>query len=192
MNRKSNIDFSEDSISIFNLTDEHEELLKGWIHGEEEGKNTEFELLYKGTRDTFVSQKMHEMINQKGPIVGIIKSQHDQVFGGYSSIGWRNQGDWVRDENAFVFSLTKKTKHEQYQHQEQALYFTDTFMLWFGYDFMIYSNCDKNPNTNSSLGTTYKLPEGIAVGSVEGKSYLAGSFNFTVKEMEVYRVILDQ
>ncbi|CDW88405.1 tldc domain-containing protein [Stylonychia lemnae] len=82
-------DFSEESLSVFNITDEHEELLKEWIYGEDEMGSSKFELLYKATRDTFNSVKMHELINNKGPIVGIIKSQHDQVFGGYSSVGWK-------------------------------------------------------------------------------------------------------
>ncbi|CDW89660.1 UNKNOWN [Stylonychia lemnae] len=192
MNRKANNDISEESMALFNITDDHEDLLKEWIHGEDEAGNTQLELLYKGTRDTFNSSKMHEMINDKGPIVGIIKSQHDQVFGGYSSVGWKNAGDWTRDENAFLFSLTKKTKHEQYQQKEQALYFAASYMLWFSYDMLLYSNCDSNTSSSSSLGTTYKLPDGIVQGSVEGQNYLAGSSNYSVKEIEIYRVILEQ
>ena len=88
--------------------------MKIWIHGEDKAPSVKFEQLYKATRDTFSAAKMHEMINHKGPIVAIIKSQHDKVFGGYSSIGWKPDGAWVADANAFIFSLTHKTKHEQY------------------------------------------------------------------------------
>ncbi|CDW83697.1 UNKNOWN [Stylonychia lemnae] len=181
-------DFNEDTLSVFNITDEHEQLLKEWIHGEDEAANTKFELLYKATRDTFSCYKMHEMINHKGPIVAILKSQHDQVFGGYSSIGWKPDGAWTADSKAFIFSLTKKTKHEQYQNKEQAMYYANTFMIWFGYDLLIYAECNNNGSSYSNFGTTYKPPDGMIANSEEAKMYLAGSHNFTVKEIEVYKV----
>ncbi|CDW74544.1 UNKNOWN [Stylonychia lemnae] len=181
-------DFSEETLSVFNITDDHEELLKVWIHGEDEMGSSKFELLYKATRDTFSSAKMHEMINNKGPIVGIIKSQHDQVFGGYSSVGWKADGAWTLDGKAFIFSLTKKTKHEQYQNKDQALYYANSFMLWFGYDILLYTDCNNNASSYSNFGTTYKPPDGIVQGQDSANTYLAGSHYFSVKEIEVYKV----
>ena len=107
-------DFEEDTLKMFDITDEHETLLKTWIGGDEKAPALKFELLYRATRDTFSSIKMHEMINNKGPIVAILKSQHDKVFGGYSSIGWKPDGAWTADEKAFIFSLSHKTQHLQY------------------------------------------------------------------------------
>ena len=128
------------------------------------------------------------MINNKGPIVAIIKSQHDKVFGGYSSIGWRADGAWVADEKAFIFSLTNKTQHLQYQNKEQALYFANSFMIWFGYDILIYTDCNVNGSSYSNFGTTYKPPDGMVVGGEDTNKYLAGAQSFTVKEIEVFRV----
>jgi BTB/POZ domain-containing protein KCTD9 len=38
----------------------------------------------------------------------------------------------------------------------------------------------------SNLGDTYELPAGIVYGSDEAKSYLAGSYKFKLKELEMF------
>jgi len=39
---------------------------------------------------------------------------NDKVFGGYTSIAWSStEYKWVRDEKAFLFSLTDGRKYEQ-------------------------------------------------------------------------------
>jgi hypothetical protein len=106
-------DFNEETMKVFDFNDEHEPLLKEWIAGDDAGK-IKFELLYKATRDTFSSYTMHQMIDNKGPTVGIIKSEHNKVFGGYCEIDWKPDGAWKPDPKAFIFSMTNKTKHEQY------------------------------------------------------------------------------
>jgi hypothetical protein len=57
---------------------------------------------------------------------------------------------------------------------------------------MIYNDCDKNTTSYSNIGKTYKAPEGITHGTEQSKSYLAGSYNFKVKEVEAYKVIFIQ
>ncbi|CDW77572.1 UNKNOWN [Stylonychia lemnae] len=189
-------DFSEETLSVFNITDEHEELLKQWIYGEDEIQNSKFELLFKATRDSFSSIKMHEMIDNKGPIVGIIKSEHDQVFGGYSSIGWKANDGQTADDKAFIFSLTKKTKHEQYQNKDQALYYANSYMLWFGYDINLYTDCNingiQNDSSYSNFGTIYRPPDGMVYGQESANTYLAGSHYFSVKEIEIYKVSYEE
>ena len=181
-------DFGEDTLKIFDITEDHEVLLKQWIKGEEAAETVKFELLYKATKDSFNSYTMHEKINNKGPIVAILKSEHTKVFGGYSSIGWKPDGAWSADPNAFIFSLSQKTKHEQYQNKEQAMYFANSFMIWFGYDILIYNDCNNNGSSYSNFGSTYKPPDGMAQGSEDANKYLAGSHSFKVLEIEVFKV----
>lgn len=52
------------------------------------------------------------MCDDKGPTVCLIKSGNDMVFGGYLDKSWLSFGAWQPAEGAFVFSMTKKTKHE--------------------------------------------------------------------------------
>ena len=117
---------------------------------------------------------MHEKIDNKGPTISILKGGSDQVFGGFCNLPWASDGAWKGDDKAFLFSVTKKTKHEQYQQKDQAVYHAGSFMVWFGYDLLIYTACDVNASSYSNLGTTYKAPEGMAAGGDQAHSYLAG------------------
>jgi len=80
------------------------------------------------------------------------------VFGGYLHQSWKGAGAWQKAEKAFVFSMTKKTKHEQFQHFEHAVYFERTFHIWFGYDILLYNNCNNNSSSYSKLGYVYEGP----------------------------------
>lgn len=70
------------------------------------------ELIFRGSENEFNAKLFHQLCDDKGPTLAIIKSQKDLVFGGYSSISWKNKGgEWDRDDDSFIFSLTKKSKH---------------------------------------------------------------------------------
>ena len=61
-------------------------------------------------------------------------------------------------------------------------------MFGGGTDLYIANDCNVNSDSRSNLGETYES-NGYAYGSTEAKSYLAGSYNFTVLEMEVFKII---
>ena len=52
-----------------------------------------------------------------------------------------------------------------------------------GHDFWIVSDANNNSNSKSNLGHTYELPPG------QTKTFLVGSRNFKVSEIEVFQVI---
>ena len=56
--------------------------------------------------------------------------------------------------------------------------------------FYIGKDCNINTNSWSNLGKWgwYELPQGIQPYKNEAVSYLAGSFNFKVLEMEVFKL----
>ena len=58
-----------------------------------------------------------------------------------------------------------------------------------GHDFRISSNCNQNNESYSNFGYTFQLPDGITMNTDEAKSYLAGSYQFKVVEIEVYKVV---
>ena len=63
------------------------------------------------------------------------------------------------------------------------------FLLNFGFgnDFIIRDNCDSN-KSSSNLGVSYDPPNGVNQGTNEARTYLAGSENFTVREIEIFSV----
>lgn len=184
-------DFNEETMKAFDLDEEHESLLKQWVGGENAEK-VKFSLLYKASKDTFSSYTMHAKIDNQGPTICLIKSEFNKVFGGYCEIDWKPDGAWKSDPKAFIYSITQKTKHEQYQNKDQALYHANSFMLWFGYDILLYDQCNNNSSSYSNFGTTYKPPDGMAQGSAEANNYLAGAHNFKVTEIEVFKVVIEE
>eukprot|EP00347_Sterkiella_histriomuscorum_P019369 403341890 len=148
-----------------------------------------FKLLYRGSRNGFKSSKFHELCDNKGPTVSFIESECGQVFGGFTSIPQTSPDKYqcYSDPSAFVFSLSKRSIHKQYQNQDRAVWHDKDSMCVFGWgDIGIRDNCDKNSDSISDLGFTYELPKGYKQKSDETNSYLAGQYNFKVLEIEVY------
>ncbi len=121
----------------------------------------------------------------------LIKSDHDQVFGAYTSLSISSPDKelYRDDKDAFIFSLTKKTKHEQIQgflqKKEDSVGFSKKIVTGFGRygDLLIREGSEITGfRCYSELGRTYALPEDVE----DGSSYLAGNENFSIKEFAVF------
>jgi len=55
-----------------------------------------------------------------------------------------------------------------------------------GHDLYLCDNCNTTNSSYTNLGYTYTL-EGYTYGNQDCKDFLAGSYNFTVSEIEVYK-----
>jgi BTB/POZ domain-containing protein KCTD9 len=82
-------------------------------------------------------------------------------------------------------STKLKVKQDQKQYAIRNQYY---LLTTFGNGCDLYTSDGKShPASNSSnLGRAYELPAGIVYGSNEAKSYLAGSYEFKLKELEVF------
>ena len=56
-------------------------------------------------------------------------------------------------------------------------------------DLYISNDCNINTSSASNLGQYYELPNGYTYQSTEARNYLAGSYLFTVSEIEVFKLI---
>ena len=95
------------------------------------------------------------------------------------------------DEDAYVFSVSKKTKHLQYTCKQHAIisYNEDrVFSFGAGFDISIFEKCNSNKNSYTRFGSTYKPANGHNFNSPEATTYLAGEREFKVTEVEVYSV----
>jgi hypothetical protein len=73
----------EYAIKLFNMKLPEQELLMRWL--DLAGHLPKFTLLYRGSRDTFKAARFHEICDNKGATLSIIKSKCGKVFGGYTS-----------------------------------------------------------------------------------------------------------
>jgi hypothetical protein len=70
-------------------------------------KIIKFILLFKATRDGDKLNILHNKCDNKSVLI-LIKTKKDIRFGGYSEIGFNDNGSELNDRNAFIFSLDKK------------------------------------------------------------------------------------
>ncbi|CDW83874.1 UNKNOWN [Stylonychia lemnae] len=151
-------------------------------------------LLYKATNDGFLAANFHQKCDNQGKTISFILSDQGQVFGGYTSLSWASNNTQYKDNDAFIFSLSKNTLHKQYQNFDYAVYHGKDYLIVFGggHDIRIYTGCNNNTsNLNQcNLGYAYLPPQGLKYGDQQATEYLAGSAQFKVIEIEVYQVIV--
>ena len=124
-------------------------------------------------------------------MISLIKADTGRVFGGYTFKPWKSEGGWQEDDKAFIYSVTDETKHMQFQKKNEAVSFEYSFHVWYGYDLLLFNNCDDNSNSYSKLGSTYKGPEGCEYENEISRNYLAGKASFKVIEIECFLVKFD-
>ncbi|XP_052678095.1 interferon-induced protein 44-like [Crassostrea angulata] len=82
------------------LTRKDKKQILQWI-----GRDSQFELIYKVSRDGMSYQRFHELCDNKGPTVTIFYNKDNNVYGGYLSDSWESTGSWCTDQRAFLFKL---------------------------------------------------------------------------------------
>eukprot|EP00347_Sterkiella_histriomuscorum_P001019 403373650 len=98
----------------------------------EDYSNKQFSLLYRGSRDGFRASTFHELCDDKGPTVFFILSECAQVFGGFTSLSWTSpdNDNQNSDPSAFLFSLSKRSIHKQYQDKQYAVRHHKDWMMY--------------------------------------------------------------
>jgi hypothetical protein len=153
---------------------------------------TRFRLLYRGSRDGFEANTFHSLCDGHSNTVTLILSANDCIFGGYTPIAWRSSGGVTSDPSLSSFIFTIKTPHNlpsqifKQTKADKAIYNDSSYgPIFAGYsDLGIADQCQNSSGSWSNLGVGYINDTGI-----DGKNVLTGSYNFTVKEIEVFELI---
>ena len=155
-------------------------------------KINETKLLFRASRDGFSAADFHRMCDNKGPTLVLVKTTGGYYFGGYTTANWDQSEAYKTVPGSFIFSLSKKTKHEIYQNNGNAIYGQQNYGPTFGggHDFYLYNNCNQNTSSYSNLGYTYRSP--FQYNTEQSKNHLAGCYNFQVSDYEVLSIVLVQ
>ncbi|KAJ5072484.1 hypothetical protein M0811_01499 [Anaeramoeba ignava] len=168
---------------------EYVKKLQEWIND-----NDFFSKMKKGfsaKRDGFNSKNWHKAVDGKGKTLVIIKTKDNFIFGGFTQVGFNGNTGYIKDSNAFIFSL-RNDKGDRipanftHNGKNRAIYSGLNHGPWFGSgsDFILESNLQPG---YSDFGKSYNLPNGITYDTNETKSYLAGSYDkWVVDEVETY------
>jgi len=156
--------------------------------------NDKWSLLYRATRDGFGAKDFHLKCDGHSNTLTLLKAKETEfIFGGFTSVEWDSSSYYKPDRNAFIFSLTNKDnkplkmKFNPNEHHH-AIFCHSEFGLTFGYgsDIIIENNANTTMKSHSDLGKSYPHPQ-YAYGTNEAATFLAGSFEFQLDEIEVYQ-----
>jgi hypothetical protein len=65
-------------------------------------------LIFVASKYKFKAKYFHELCDNKGPTITIIKSKtHQRIFGGYTDLPWKSGNNEVvkGNQNSFIFSI---------------------------------------------------------------------------------------
>ena len=123
------------NLSIFNDSKiigdkiEYEINLINWINSKNQIKA---KLLYRKSRDGDTFEIFHQLCDNKGPTITLIRSSEGFIFGGYNPLSWDNHSNWKEDEQSFLFSLTFE-KIFRKKKKSSSIYCSKLNGPWFAF-----------------------------------------------------------
>ena len=67
--------------------------------------NQQWKLIYRGSRDGYTAKVFHQLCDNKGATMTVIRAQNGCIFGGFTSISWSSVTTDKADPSAFLFTL---------------------------------------------------------------------------------------
>ena len=107
---------------------------------------------------------------------------------------------YIRADSSFIFSFRNRDflepfKSPVHQNKAYAIYTSYNNGPVFGannHDIFIANNAIAGKSSYTNFGNTYKLPPGYSFNTHKAKHLLAGEFNFTPSDVEVYYYVNDE
>ena len=117
------------------------------------------------------------------------------MFGGFASSAWNSSSYFIKDANAFLFSLRRgrvsyKDKFTV-KNAVHALIENGSYRPIFGgnCDICIINQSNTTMGSNTNFGDSYNLPNGYIYDDGNSKGFLTGNFRqWTTTEIEIYQV----
>jgi len=156
------------------------------------GLSPKWVLCYRASTHGWAASTFHSRCSGKRNTVTIIKNG-EYVFGGYTDIPWDPSnfyGRYASTSNAFIFSLRNKEGLGPFKsmvtNPSNAIYRHASYGPTFGGGHDIYIANNANSNTVSYTNFGYRYYYSVPSGIKDKKTILAGTYNFTPGEVEVF------
>ena len=162
----------------------HFETIYNWINP---NNKIVIELLYRKSRDGDSYNTFHQLCDNKGKTLILIKGTENFIIEAYTPINWTDYSDeWFKDDESFVFSLTNNKIYRKKEKSTQSIFCSKNCGPWFG-----GIGFRDNGRKNMSQGEFVFSREGWEFyGNIndiipnEGKSRY-----FEVEEVEIYKLL---
>ena len=89
------------------------------------GEQIYTKMLFCATRDGFSDSIFHLLCDNKGPLLVLVKTRKDIIIGGFASVSWRVDGDFVEDPKCVVFSVTRQKIYQRLNNKENLQFDSD-------------------------------------------------------------------
>ena len=175
-----------------------------------------FNFLFRASDHKYSAKKFHEICDNKPGMIVIIKSNWDNIFGGYTSKSWKvtdkKWGNYVTDKNAFLFLIKSDKTSLQIKcplllelkknRVDDAIFCYNKYGPAFGRgcDIRIGDDCNKpietgddsqNPNYSRQFSynnTSYPIIN-LCGGNITARSSIPNEYIFQVIDYEVFQIV---
>ena len=159
--------------------------LSEWIGGRHK-----YTLLYKISRDGCNATTFHTNCNNKGATVTVLYNSNGSVYGGYTSLSWKNIGNYAIDQKAFLFRLYQNGTFKPVQFPSiggtNAMYDRADYGPTFGggHDLYTFSGTITHDGTGFPLNGYAKFSSSYTMKGEDINTICNG--NLKVTDLEVY------
>ena len=140
-----------------------------------------FTLLFRASKDGFSASNFHSKCDGKNNTVTLVETLNGKRFGGFANNAWDQRGNYISGSNGFIFSFDDKSIYYN-KNSSYEIYCHSSYGPTFGggHDFYICDNCNSSDSSYNNSDHSY---------NTNGKkNAMAGTYNFLVKDYEVYQL----
>lgn len=147
----------------------------------------ESKLLYKASRDGFSAQMFHNLCDNRGATITVIKTDNGKVFGAYTDIPWTS-GEYKKKVagkgNSFLWAMdtnNKMVKFKCLKPDAEVYHYADRLPV-FGEGHFLHLD-------GNSTGSTYPMSLSYEAPKVDDPAkFIAGGKNFKTIDIEVFQL----
>ena len=156
----------------------YNKILKNWINPNMKIKS---ELLYRMSRDGIEYSTFHNLCDNKGATITLIKLEDGNILGNYTPLSWDSTSGWKNDLKMFVFNLTEnikciKNNLDSYGIFCHSVHGPHTPFIWF--------------NDDNKMNQPFIYPNRTEYNECN-KIYSKSEGYYKSVEVEVFKIILD-
>ena len=164
-----------------NIINKNEQYIKNIVNWIDCKNNIITELLYRKTSNGDSYDTFHQLCDNKGATLILIKGVEGFIIGGFTPLSWDSCSDWKKDKKSFLFSLTNNkifNKNEKYMESIKCSKNCGPYFHCFG--FASGKNMNKL-HFARGCSNYNNLDEIFPKGGKQD--------NFDIEEVEIYKII---
>ena len=164
-------------------TEEEFKELFSFISGNNE---RQFRLLYSPTFDANTKEDFHKNCDNKGSTIVLVETSNGRRFGGFTSLSWKSNDQWVNDPCACIFSFDTHKKYKlllpQYSYYGGPGYGPH---VRYGDQLGFYNN----GGSTGFLDTIHNANFGTKTYDIPSIEEITLTNTYVMNKFEVYQVI---